>query len=99
MIEKSLERHVKVLLMTPTADMSCVREEVAEQWDLLKMQGEQICTLADEYALGLADSLAAYEKYMEKGGDISDLLSLANHPNRSGHEIAARELLRWFPVG
>ena len=98
MIEKALDRHVRILLMTPTADMSCVRDEVAEEWNLLKMHASQICSLADEYVLGLVDSLAAFEKYTQTAGDITDLLSLANHPNRRGHEIVARELLRWFPV-
>jgi len=98
MIEKALERRAEVLLMTPTADMSCIRDEIAEQWDLLKMHANQICSLADEYAVGLADSLAAFEKYTQTAGDVTDLLSLANHPNRRGHEIVAGELLRWFPV-
>ena len=31
-------------------------------------------------------------------GDLTDLLSWSNHPNRRGHELVAGLLLRWFPA-
>ena len=46
----------------------------------------------------LVDRLAAFERYCDQHGDLSDLLAWANHPNRAGHELVARELLRWFPI-
>lgn len=94
MIEKSLERGVKLILMTPTPDV----------WEIepggvtdLQRHAEQVRKLANEYGTGLADSLAAFDAYVRGGGDLMDVLSWANHPNRAGHEIVARELLRWFP--
>jgi lysophospholipase L1-like esterase len=59
---------------------------------------EQIRQLAAQFQLGLVDSLAAFEEYQRKTGDLSDLLSWSNHPNRAGHELVARGLLRWFPM-
>jgi hypothetical protein len=50
------------------------------------------------YDTGLVDSLAAFERVLTDEGDLSDLLSWPNHPNRTGHELVARELLRWFPI-
>ena len=48
--------------------------------------------------MGLVDSFAAFESYVAAGGDPTDLLSWSNHPNRQGHELVARELLRWFAI-
>lgn len=96
MIEKSIENGIKVLLLTPTLDISGIYEESKEQWNLLHKHAEQIRKLADEYQVGLVDCLAVFEEYIREGGDIVDLLSWPNHPNRRGHELIAREILRWF---
>ena len=54
--------------------------------------------MAAEYGIGLADSDAAFDHYIAAGGELVDLLSHINHPNRTGHELVTRELLRWFPA-
>lgn len=97
MIESALARGIKLILLTPTHDNSRVGGDF-EQWNLLERHAEQIRSLADEYGVGLVDSFALFEKHTESGGDLTDLLSWANHPNRIGHELVAQELLRWFPV-
>jgi len=92
MIEAALARGAKVILMTPTADLR-------EAGTALKEHAEQIRTLAGEYEVGLADSLAAFEAYAAgPQAALSDLMSWVNHPNRAGHELVARELMRWFPI-
>lgn len=97
MIEMAKRNNSKIILLTPTADMS--RESGLEDyWTLLQRHAALIRLLASEYEVGLADSLAAYERYVELGGSLTDLLSWPNHPNRKGHEIVALELLRWFPL-
>lgn len=98
MIEKSLEREVKLILLTPTPDTSGLADPCSEQWFLLQQHARQVRFLATEYGVGLVDSLAAFQKCVRSSGDLTDLLSSANHPNRQGHEIVARELLRWFPA-
>jgi lysophospholipase L1-like esterase len=98
MIEGALERKVKVLLLTPTADKSQHPDAEPEERRPLQEHAAQIRALADEYGVGLVDSLAAFERYLADGGDLSDLLAWSNHPNRAGHELVARELLRWFPI-
>ncbi|HBQ64402.1 MAG TPA: lipase [Clostridiales bacterium] len=107
MIENALSRDVKVLLMTPTAD-SALTAAVTGERDAesalalepypLRDHAELIRRLAGEYGVGLADSFAAFEKYLAQGGALSDLLSWSNHPSRKGHELATRELLCWFPA-
>ena len=60
---------------------------------------EQIRTLAAEYSIGLADVTAAWDTHLAAAGSLADLLSWSNHPNRLGHELAARQILRFFGAG
>jgi acyl-CoA thioesterase I len=98
MIEKALARNIKVILLTPTWEVSCINDAGSGDWVKLQEHAEQIRRLADKYEVGLLDNFRAFEEYMEKHGNITDLLSWYNHPNRRGHEIVAHGLLRWFAV-
>lgn len=98
MIETALAQDVKLILMTPTPDATQRPAVPADTRLELQQHAEQIRRLAEQYGTGLVDSLAAFEDYT-KTGDLSDLLSWSNHPNRAGHDIVTRELLRWFPMG
>jgi acyl-CoA thioesterase I len=95
MVEKALAGGIKVILMTPTPDIG---ESKSTGVTELRHHAEQIRRLADEYGTGLVDSLAAFDDYVKRGGNLGDLLSWANHPNRKGHELVAKEILRWFPA-
>jgi lysophospholipase L1-like esterase len=98
MIEKALGHGAKVILLTPTMDVTQLATAKAEEKKPLREHAELIRELAGEYQVGLADSFKAFEEYV-RNGDLWDLLSWQNHPNRAGHELVCRELLRWFPVG
>ena len=95
MIEDAASAGVKVILLTPTADATQRATYAGDDRADLPRHAEQIRELASEREIALADSLAAFEQY-QQAGDLSDLLSWRNHPNRNGHELVARELLRWF---
>jgi lysophospholipase L1-like esterase len=98
MIEASLARGVKVILLTPTHDVMTLRMG-DPKWSIERPKhAEQVRRLAAEYGIGLADSDAAFAHYIAAGGELVDLLSHINHPNRTGHELVMRELLRWFPA-
>lgn len=97
MIERAVGAGAKVILLTPTMDAAS-RLADGEDVGALRAHTEQIRSLALEYSVGLADSYAAFKRYMERGGDLSDLLSWPNHPNRRGHELVAEALMRWFPA-
>jgi len=98
MIRTATASGAKVLLVTPAhevyadAGTALVREQQRLE------HGELIRTLASEHAVGLADADAAFRSYRSQGGDLLDLLSQTNHPNRLGHGLIAREILRWFNV-
>ncbi|MFH1741899.1 MAG: SGNH/GDSL hydrolase family protein [bacterium] len=101
MIEKAVSQRVLVLLLTPTPDMDHKPDDPNEP---LNQHADQIRALAAEYEVGLVDSLAGFDQYQKETGNVSDLLSQINHPNRKGHDIVAERLLSWFsddpsPVG
>ena len=93
MIRKAHKRGVKAILLTPTADTDAKLDDPS---DPLNRQAELIRALAAEHHVGLADSLAAFKRYVKEGGQLPDLMSQVNHPNRRGHELGAGQLLSWF---
>lgn len=94
MIEKAQARKVKVLLLTPTADLSA---KLDDQADSLSHHAEQIRSLAQEYHCGLVDSYARFARYVHGGGKLQDLMSQVNHPNRKGHDLVVEAVMEWFP--
>ena len=99
MIEAALAKDAKVILLTPTLDRIQATSPDVEKAKMLRDHASQVRLLAEEYQIGLVDSAAAFDAYVEKGGHLTDLLSWSNHPNRAGHEIVAKHLLRYFPAG
>ena len=98
MIEAGLEAGTKILLLTPTPDITQVSAYEGEDKCQLNAHAAQIRELAASHRPGLADSLRTCMQYCS-AGDVSDILSWSNHPNRTGHDLVTRELLRWFPAG
>ena len=98
MITAGLEAGAKMVLLTPTPDTTQSAGYSGEDKDVLGAHAEQVRRLASDNDLGLADSLKACMEYSATA-DLSDILSWSNHPNRAGHDLVVRELLRWFPAG
>lgn len=94
MIGLAKAKGIKIILLTPTADTS---SKLDNPDDLLNKHAEQIRGLAKQYNVALVDSLAAFKAYTANGGQLKDLMSQGNHPNRKGHDLVAKELLQWFP--
>lgn len=95
MIKAAKARGIKVILLTPTADVSA---QMNNPDDLLNQHAKQIRKLAAEYNVALVDSLAKFKAYVAKGGKLNDLMSQVNHPNRKGHDIVTADLMKWFRV-
>ncbi len=96
MIVAAREVDARVLLLTPTPDLTQRTGAQDEERQPLLDHALQIRQLAVEHEVGLVDSQAATAAYCQQDGELSDLLSWSNHPNRAGHVIVARALLRWF---
>ena len=94
MITAAISRGIKVILLTPTPDQSA---KLDDPNDPLNQHAEQVRRLAREYGVGLVDSLALFQQTILDGSPLTGLMSQVNHPNRQGHELVVKELLRWFP--
>lgn len=94
MIEKTLKRGTPIMLMTPSWDQTWFLQD--ELWYSLEAHAAQERALAAEYGIALGDSFAAFQRYIDAGGDLQDLLSHVNHPSPLGHELIAREITSWF---
>ncbi len=93
MITDAQAHGIKVILLTPTPDKN---SQLNDPNDPLNQHAQQIRRLAQEYGVGLADSLEAFRAKIDSGTPLADLMAQSNHPNRSGHQLVARELLKWF---
>jgi len=93
MIKAALAIQAKVILLTPTINLEA---KLDDPNDPLNQHAEQIRQLAQEYQVGLVDSLAAFRRFICSGGNPASLMSQSNHPNRQGHELVAEALLEWF---
>ena len=93
MIEEALRQHVKVLLLTPSNDL---RADLNDPKDPLNQQAEMVRSLAQDYQVGLVDSLAAFKASIVNGTPAESLMAQGNHPNRKGHELIAVEIEKWF---
>ncbi|MDR1061599.1 MAG: SGNH/GDSL hydrolase family protein [Clostridiales bacterium] len=94
MIEKSLKKNVKVILVTPSWDKSYFEQN--EYWESLAAHANQIRSLAKQYEVGLADAFSRFSEYVKKQEDLVDLLSHVNHPSSIGHGLIANEIARFF---
>ena len=97
MIESALKKRVKIILLTPTLDITVSLPDY-RRCPLYK-HVLLIKKLAINYNLGLADSFHASMQYcLSKNTGVNALLSQSNHPNRKGHSVVAREIMEWFPL-
>ena len=94
MIEKAQAAGVKVILLTPTADTSA---KMDDPQDPLNGHARQVRDMAAEYHVALADSTQAFQDAAHGGKDLAELMSQVNHPNRQGHDLVVKELMKWFP--
>ncbi len=94
MITNAQAQNIKVILLTPTADKG---SDMDDAYDPLNQHAEQVRGLAEKYHVGLVDSYAAFKEYVQNGGQLDDLMSQVNHPNRNGHDLVVKALMEWFP--
>jgi acyl-CoA thioesterase I len=100
MINLAQNRDIPLILLTPTLDQLAIRTGDPSYSFNLADHANQVQNLASERSLGLANCFAAFNAYIAGGGrgHLYDLLSHVNHPNRFGHSLVAREILRYFPA-
>ena len=93
MIKKAKKQHIKVILLTPSPDQ---RVDYGSSENELKKHMNQIIRLAKEKRVGLVDSYKAFEFLYSDKEALSKYMSQVNHPNEKGHELIAKEIIKWF---
>ncbi|MGC4235106.1 MAG: SGNH/GDSL hydrolase family protein [Niabella sp.] len=93
MIKTALKQKIKVILLTPSPDLS---ENIKDSGTVLNRFSLQLLELAKKYHIGLADSYNAFRTLALENNNIKDYMSQSNHPNRKGHEVIAGQILPFF---
>lgn len=95
MAKAAKEAGVPVVFLTPTGARN-VRYDAPDE--PLEIRAAIIRKVAAEEGIPVADVLAAWKAALKKGVKQDSLLAQANHPNRKGHEIAAKVIAGMFGV-
>ncbi len=93
MIEKALDRNIKIILLTPSPD---TRKDILEPNNELEQHANQVRSLAKENGIGLIDSYELFRNKVLAGDSLSMYMSSVVHPNEKGHQIITDELVRYF---
>lgn len=93
MIETTLKKGIKLILLTPTPDL---KEDILDENTPLAAHAEMVRKLAEEYKVGLVDSYKIFYDKAKNGEDLRKYMSQNNHPNPAGHSSVAAELMTWF---
>ena len=93
MVKKAKAKGIKVLLLTPSPDLSA---NILDPNDPLSKNAEQIRSIAKEERIGLVDVYSRFQGIARSGKKLDPYMAQSNHPNRSGHDEIIAELLPWF---
>ncbi|MEI6845688.1 MAG: GDSL-type esterase/lipase family protein [Candidatus Firestonebacteria bacterium] len=93
MIKAAKKEGIKVLLLSPTPDS---REAIKDLSAPLHRHTAQVKKLAGKFSIGFVDSYKLFAKKAFKGEKVEKYLSQVNHPNKRGHILVAKELIKWF---
>ena len=93
MIEKSLEKNIKVVLLTPSPDLTT---DILDLESELAKHAAQIRNLSQKYGVGLVDVFEKFRQIAASGDSLSRYMSQLNHPNEKGHAVIAGEMLKFF---
>lgn len=93
MAKAAKAKGVPVIFLTPTGARGVKIDDPTEP---LEIRANIIRKVADEEGILVADVWAAWKAELKKGTNQDSLLAQANHPNKKGHEIAARVIAGMF---
>ena len=93
MAKAAKAKGVPVVFLTPTGARGVKIDDPTEP---LEIRAAIIRKVADEEGILVADVWAAWKAELKKGTNQDSLLAQANHPNKKGHEIAARVIAGMF---
>jgi len=93
MIKKALRKNIKILLLTPSPDLTV---DILKPNNILEQFSNQLIRLAEKYKIGLVDSQGTFRNLAKSGENLKDYMAQSNHPEKKGHMVIANEILKWF---
>lgn len=93
MIQLALQKNIKVILLTPSADQNV---DLLKPGNELELFATQIKELANTWHTGLADSYNQFKQVVANKKNLGDYMAQSNHPNRAGHELIAAAIMKYF---
>jgi acyl-CoA thioesterase I len=93
MICKTLEKNIKLILLTPSPDEEV---DLFDEKSDLALLSNQVKELAKKYDVGLVDSYDIFRRLVKEGGFLHDYMSQQNHPNEKGHSLVTNSILEYF---
>ena len=93
MIEKAIDKKIKVILLTPSPDQQV---DILKPNNDLEKHASQIRALAKKYDVGLVDSYEEFRNKVIAGEPVSNYMSQVNHPNEKGHLLIANKIVAFF---
>lgn len=93
MIKEAQKQGVKIILLTPTPDLT---ENILDDNSPLEQYSNQIRDLSVKYGTGLVDSYATFKQKKKEGEELKELMSQSNHPNEKGHRVVKGLILDYF---
>src|SRR5690606_6915947 len=79
MIKKALSKHIKVVLLTPSPDIST---DILKADNPLQQHADQLVSLADKYHVGIVNSYYEFKKLAKAGTELKKDMAQSNHPNQ-----------------
>ena len=92
-IQKSLDKGIKIILLTPSPDQS---ENILDPNASLEKHARQIRDLSRKFGVGLVDSYEIFKRIAVSGDTLSKYMAQSNHPNEKGHLLIANEIMKYF---
>ncbi|MFT6783461.1 MAG: acyl-CoA thioesterase-1 [Saprospiraceae bacterium] len=93
MIEKTLNKDIKIILLSPSPDQ---RVDILEPDNILEQFANQIEGLANEHEIGFIDSYELFRNKVMMGDSVSTHMSQVNHPNAKGHQLITDAIFKYF---
>ena len=93
MIKQALKKGTKIILMTPSPDISV---DFLKPGNELELFAQEIKSLAAKYKIGVVDSYGIFKQVAEHGKNIKDYMAQSNHPNEEGHQLIADGIMEYF---
>lgn len=93
MIKAALKQNIKVVLLTPTPD---VTENILDPTSLLAQHTAQIIALGDKYHIPVVNSYRQFKNIKAAGQSLDPYMAQFNHINEKGHEIVAQQIAVLF---